>query len=101
MNRATAAPERFVEPTPKGHRAKERGHRMRMLAPTAIETALEFNTRRGLAVGCGLQAIERPGHHPSSHLTKQGAQLKFKGQGGLRCGLGVGKLLNEPRAPGE
>jgi hypothetical protein len=101
MQRGTAASERFVEPTPKRHRAKERGHGMRMLAATTIETALEFNSRRGLIVGFGLEAIERPGHNPSSHLTKQCAQLTFKGHGALRCRLGLDKLVNEPSAPGE
>jgi hypothetical protein len=101
MNRATAAAERFVEPTPEGHRAKERGDRTRILAATAIKAAFILNPRRNRLIRFGLEAIERPGHNASSHLTKQGAQLKFKGHGGLRCGVGLDKLVNEPSAPGE
>src|SRR5439155_24733357 len=101
MNRAAAAPKRFVEPTPKRHRAKERGHRMRMFAATTIETALELNPRRDLVVGFGLQAIECPSHNPSSHLTQQHAQLTFKGNGGLSCRLGVDNVVILPSASGQ
>ncbi len=101
MHRATAVSERFVEPTPKYHRAKERGHRMRMFAATAIKAACIRNPGRSLLISFGLKAIERPVHNPSSHLTQQRAEFTFKGHGGLRCRLSVDKLINEPSAPGQ
>jgi hypothetical protein len=54
MHRAAAALKRFVEPTPKRHRAKACAHDMGMLAAAAIETALERHTGRGIVVSFGL-----------------------------------------------
>src|SRR5712691_4412909 len=101
MQGVAAVPPRFVEPTPEHHRAKKRAHRAGIFAATTIETALQLNPRPRLVVRFGLQTIERPGHNPSSHRTKQYAQLKFKGHGGFRCRLGLDKVVNEPSAPGE
>jgi len=50
MHRATAAAERFVEPTPKRHRAKESGHGTGMLTASTIETALKLDPSRCLIV---------------------------------------------------
>jgi hypothetical protein len=69
MKGTTTVPTRFVESAPQRHRPTEGAYGMRMFVAAAIETAFERHLRRGLAVSFGLQAIESPGHDPSSHLT--------------------------------
>jgi hypothetical protein len=101
MDGATAAPTRFVEPTPKSHRTKERVHLVRVLAAAAIETPLKHHPGWGLVVGFGFELIEGPGHDPSSNLMKQPAECTFKRHGRCRRWFRLDKPLKEPGALGE
>ncbi len=101
MNRAPLSSKRFVEPTPKGDRAKERRHGARRSSPTPVEPPLKCDSRGRLSIYLGFELIERPFHDPPAYLTKQLAQVAFKVQGVLRRRLVLDKTLDEPSTSSE
>jgi len=94
MDRTPPWRQRFVEPPPDNHRAKQRGNRGAMLATSTRGLALEPQARRRLVRAVGLEVIQDPGDHTAANLSSKCAELPLKGGHLLRGRLVVQELIN-------
>ena len=98
MERTRACHQRFVEPTPDVHRAKQGGNRGAMLPSSTIGLPLQPEASWHLFRAFRFQVIQHPGHHPATNFLEQGAQFALKRRHLLRRRFLVKEVIDESGA---
>jgi len=78
VDRRRVRHQRFIEPTPDGHRAKRSGSRGAVLPSSTIGLSLQSEARWHHCRSFRFHVVQPPGHNPATNLLEKGAQGSLK-----------------------